>query len=110
MSKAVYLPFADGQWHLTMGLKPLQLSDWIEIDEHFAHQLTLKTQLLSQRYSDVFASISGSEEGQQEVLDLLLAHLLQYFPQYYQRQGDSEAQPDARGIACLIKLLDKFGS
>lgn len=88
MSKAVYLPFADGQWHLTMGLKPLQLSDWIEIDESFANQLTLKTQLLSQRYSDVFACISGSENGQREVLDLLLAHLLQYFPRYYQRQGD----------------------
>lgn len=88
MSKAVYLPFTNGEWRLAMGLKPLQLSDWIEIDEDFAEQLDLKTQLLSQRYSDVFATISGSENGQQEVLDLLLAHLTQYFPLYYQRQGD----------------------
>lgn len=88
MSKPIYLPFADGQWRLAMGLKPLQLHDWIEIDADFADQLTLKTQLLAQRYSDVFASIPGSEAGQREVMDLLVEHLLRHFPQYYQRQGD----------------------
>lgn len=59
MSKPIYLPFADGQWRLAMGLKPLQLQDWIEIDADFADQLTLKTQLLAQRYSDVFANASA---------------------------------------------------
>lgn len=70
-----------------MGLKPLQLPDWIEIDAAFAEQLRLKQTLLSQRYDDVFVHLPGSEAAQQEVLQLLIAHLLHYFPQHYQQQG-----------------------
>lgn len=86
--KPIYLPFGDAQWRLKMGLKPLRLEDWIEIDEELIVYLTSKTELLQQCYSQVFASLPGSVIAQQEVLDLLLAHLLEHFPHYYQRQGD----------------------
>ncbi|NEQ23419.1 MAG: DUF3445 domain-containing protein, partial [Microcoleus sp. SIO2G3] len=42
MSLPTYLPFADGQWRLSMGLKSLNLQEWIEIDEHFTKELALK--------------------------------------------------------------------
>lgn len=71
-----------------MGLKPLQLPDWIEIDAAFAEQLRLKQALLSQRYDDVFVQSPGSEAAQQEVLQLLIEHLLHYFPQHYQQHGN----------------------
>lgn len=70
-----------------MGLKPLQLQDWIEIDAAFAEQLSRKQALLTQRYNDVFVQLPHSEAAQQEVLQLLIAHLLHYFPQHYQQQG-----------------------
>jgi hypothetical protein len=82
-----YLPFADGQWRMNLGLKALNLPEWIDIDQHFVEELALKDQLLKNQYSDVFASIPSSQASQQEVLDLLLSHLLDYFPQYYQQQG-----------------------
>lgn len=88
MHQPIYLPFADGQWHLAMGLKPLQIQDWIEIDTDFANQLCLKNDLLTRRYAEVFASLPGSITAQQEVLELLLAHLLRYFPDLYQQAGD----------------------
>lgn len=88
MSQPIYLPFMDG-WRMTMGLKPLPLPEWIEIDANFAEQLTLKQHLLKQRYNDVFVSLPGSEAAQQEVLQLLVEHLLHYFPQHYQ---DDSAQ------------------
>lgn len=71
-----------------MGLKPLPLPDWIEIDADFADQLRLKQDLLTQRYGEVFVQRPGSETAQQEVLQLLIEHLLCYFPQYYDRQGE----------------------
>ncbi len=80
MTKPPYLPFADGQWHMNMGLKALNLQHWIEIDEHFADELALKDKLLKNHYSDVFASLPESQPSQQEVLDLLLNHLLEQFP------------------------------
>ncbi|MBD2103255.1 DUF3445 domain-containing protein [Leptolyngbya sp. FACHB-261] len=70
-----------------MSLLPLDLSSWIEIDEHFAAELELKNQLLQQRHSEVFASLADSEFGQREALDLLLQHLLQTFPQHYSCKG-----------------------
>ena len=82
-----YLPFADGQWRLNLGLKGLNLPEWIDIDQHFVKELALKDNLLKNQYSDVFASIPESQSSQQAVLDLLLNHLLDYFPQYYQQQG-----------------------
>jgi hypothetical protein len=42
MSQPKYLPFADGQWRMNLGLKALNLQEWIEIDEHFAEELALK--------------------------------------------------------------------
>jgi hypothetical protein len=87
MSKPTYLPFADRQWRMSMGLKALNAKDWIEIDEHFAEELALKDKLLKKQYSDVFASLPESRPSQKEVLDLLLNHLLQQFPQYYRQQG-----------------------
>lgn len=86
--KPLYLPFMDGQWRMAMGLKPLQLQQWIEIDQDFADELNQKDKLLKEHYSEVFGSLAGSEAGQQEVLELLIEHLLRYFPDYYQQQGD----------------------
>lgn len=88
MKKPKYLPFAHGQWRLAMGLKPLTLDTWIDIDETFVDQLSLKAHLLSHRHSDVFGSLPDSEVGQQEVLELLLKHLPTYFPEHYQWQGE----------------------
>lgn len=85
MNNPVYLPFMDG-WRLAMGLKPLRLQDWIEIDAAFAEELQLKQELLERRYVQVFAELPDSQIAQQEVLQLLVEHLLQYFPQYYQQQ------------------------
>ncbi|MES1022462.1 DUF3445 domain-containing protein [Gloeocapsa sp. BRSZ] len=86
--KPLYLPFADGQWRMAMGLKPLQLQQWIEIDEDFTEELNYKDQLLKEQYSDVCGCLPESQAGQQEVLELILEHLLQYFPNYYQQQGN----------------------
>lgn len=87
MSRPQYLPFMDG-WRFAMGLKPLPISEWIEIDETFAEQVCLKENLLSQCHAEVFASLPGSETAQQETLDVLVEHLLQQFPQHYQQVGD----------------------
>jgi dimethylamine monooxygenase subunit A len=88
MKKRIYLPFADAQWRLKMGLKPLQLSEWIEIDEEFKMYLDRKAALLQNRHADVFASLPTSQAGQQEVLDELLQFLPQQFPAQFQKKGN----------------------
>lgn len=87
MIQPLYLPFTDGQWRMSMGLKALNSEQWIEIDNHLVEELALKEKLLHNHYGDVFASLPGSELSQQEVLDLLINHLLQHYPQHYRQQG-----------------------
>jgi hypothetical protein len=80
-----YRPFLDGPWRLAMGIKALDLADWIEIDERFAPQLAARKQLLDAQRSDVLAALSESGPGQRELLELLLDHLPERFPEHYRR-------------------------
>lgn len=88
MNRPLYLPFPEGPWQMRMGLKPLALQDWIEIDDQFICYLQRKQELLQTYPSEVVASLPGSEMAQTEVLELLLDHLLTCFPSHYQRQGN----------------------
>ncbi|WAL60792.1 heme-dependent oxidative N-demethylase family protein [Thermocoleostomius sinensis] len=88
MQKRIYLPFATAPWRLKMGLKPLELCDWIEIDQEFKEYLDRKTTLLQHHYADVVASLPQSHAGQHAVLEELLNYLPQQFPTHFQRQGN----------------------
>jgi hypothetical protein len=80
-----YRPFLDGPWRLAMGLKALDLDDWLEIDERFAADLARRRELLERRHGEVFAALPESLPGQSEVLALLLEHLPARFPDHYRR-------------------------
>jgi dimethylamine monooxygenase subunit A len=82
-----YRPFLDGPWRLAMGIKALDLAEWIEIDERFTPQLTQRRALLEERRGEVLDALPESAAGQRELLDLLLEHLPERFPEHYQRQG-----------------------
>lgn len=82
-------PFRQSGWKLAIGLQPLDLQDWIEVDDHFVEHLHLKHHLLQTRHSDLYAGLPESLAGQQAVLDLLVDHLLTLFPQIYARRGDT---------------------
>jgi hypothetical protein len=51
-----------------MGLRPLDLAAWLEIDEHYEEELALKTQLLEEKYDVV---VSTEPEGDEASLELL---------------------------------------
>lgn len=74
---------------MAMGLQPLAIADWIEIDQQFSHQLQRKAALFREHQADVFVSLPSSTAAQQEVLTLLVQHLLHYFPTHYQQQGST---------------------
>lgn len=86
MSSAISFPLKPGWW-LTLGLKPLNLSEWIEIDANFVQQMEWKRQLLSDHHDQVVASLPESIAAQQEVLDELIMHVLKFYPQWYQQQA-----------------------
>jgi len=58
---------------LSMGVRTLQLEDWLIRDERFEPEMALKAHLLSTRHDEVFAARTGAGEASGEVLTLVQA-------------------------------------
>ena len=55
------------------GIQPLDMADWLVVDEAFAAQMALRDRLLAERRADVFGASDNAPA--QELLNLVLAHL-----------------------------------
>jgi hypothetical protein len=79
LSRSRYLPFGDGEpYRMSMGLQPLAVAQWLEIDEEFAAQLATKRALLDARHGDVFQALPEAKCASEETLRLVLEHLRQH--------------------------------
>lgn len=99
MSHPMHTPYDGSSPLFEIGLKRLDLNDWIEPDAHLAAYLDQKDRLAAVHPEEVFAAERGSEAAQAEVLALLVDHLPKRFPQIYRHSGDTiEIIPAGRRI------------
>ena len=92
-------PYDGSARPFTIGLKPLDPADWIEVDDRLDAYLAEKDRLLADAPADVFGAEPGTEAAQQEVLDLLVHHLPVRFPGTYRRSGAAMAvAPSGRTV------------
>ena len=84
-----HTPFDGSTKPFTIGLKPLDLHDWIEIDATFDDQLAEKQRLYATLPDKVFVAEPDTYEAQREVLDLLVEHLPKRFPDRYSADESS---------------------
>jgi hypothetical protein len=83
-----------------IGLKRLDMADWIEVDERLASYLDEKDRLAAAHPDDTFRAEAETEAAQAEVLALLVAHLPARFPGVYRREGQlMEIVPAGRHVA-----------
>ena len=68
----------------TIGLKPLDLDDWIEIDHTFDAQLREKRRIYASASRQGLRRRRRHRDAQREVLDLLLEHLPKRFPERFE--------------------------
>ena len=85
----VHTPYDGSARPFQIGLKPLALADWIDVDRHLPAYLDEKDRLVALDLDRVFAAERGTDAAQREVMMLLVEHLPQRFPQIYRRNGDS---------------------
>jgi hypothetical protein len=100
-----YRPFLDGPWRLAMGIKALDLEEWIEIDDRFAAQLADRRRLLDHERDAVLGELPESRPGQRELLALLLDHLPERFPEHY-RRVDRHIENRATGERFALAATD----
>lgn len=84
----IHTPYDGSSKLFQIGLKQLDLRNWIEIDETFDFQLAEKRRIYAEHGGDVFVAEEGTEDAQAEVLALLTEHLPARFPERYRRDGE----------------------
>ena len=82
-----HTPFDGSSKPFTIGLKPLDLHDWIEVDDQLGAYLDEKDRVAQRAPDQVFAAEPESWDAQREVADLLAAHLPARFPNIYLPNG-----------------------
>lgn len=92
-----YVPVEDRAWRLTMGLRPLDVSRWLEVDRLRASQLAEKRRLLAEVHDRVVASLPGSGPAGTELLAAVLDALERHHPGTVIRQPDATIKDCATG-------------
>jgi hypothetical protein len=83
-----HTPYDGSSKLFQIGLKQLDLRNWIEIDETFNFQLVEKRRIYAEYPDKVFVAEPDTEDAQAEVLALLTEYLPARFPERYRKEGD----------------------
>jgi len=97
-----YTPYDGSSKLFAIGLKPLQLDHWIEVDEFLLPHLAEKQRLYAEIPDKIFVEEDGTRDAQREVLDLLVAHLAAGHPGTHRGSG-----PDTEVIG-LADAVDRL--
>ncbi|MBZ9977680.1 heme-dependent oxidative N-demethylase family protein [Mesorhizobium sp. BR-1-1-10] len=84
-SLPAHTPYDGSSKLFTIGLKPLDPANWIEVDGHLLPCLAKKRRLYAEIPERVFVEQDGTRDAQQEVLELLGAYLPERFPDTHRR-------------------------
>jgi hypothetical protein len=84
-----HTPYDGSSQPFTIGLKPLDPHEWIEIDGDLENYLAEKDRLYGTLPEKVFVEEADTGEAQREILDALVAYLPERFPETYRRIGDA---------------------
>lgn len=89
MAELLHTPYDGSSAPFTLGLRTLDVAQWIEPDGRLAAELAEKAELLSARRAEVWQEEIATRPAQAEALALLADHLLRTFPALYAREGDA---------------------
>ena len=75
MSVAKYFPFNGDRGRLRLGLRPIEISDWIHYEDDFPLRIREKKRLYATKRKRVLDALIESLGAQQELLNILIAYL-----------------------------------
>lgn len=84
---SMHTPYDGSSKPFTIGIKPLDSGDFIEVDAGLLDYLNEKNRLAAEVRDQVIVSEEGSELAQQEVLELVSSHACNSYPQTFRRFG-----------------------
>jgi hypothetical protein len=85
-----YVPLDARGWRLAMGLRPLDLRNWLELDEHYERDLAEKSGLLDRCFDVVVATEPEGDAGSRELLREVQDFLRRVHPEVATRVDENE--------------------
>ena len=83
-----YQPYQGGPFRWRLGLRPLEIADWIQIGPDYLDEIDAKRDLLARFPSTVLCHLDDVEPEAREVLDDLVAHLCDRWPHLFTSDGE----------------------
>jgi dimethylamine monooxygenase subunit A len=78
-----YQPYLAGPFRWRLGLRPLDVEDWIQIGPDYDQEMARKRDVLERAHPTVVAVLPDIEPEAQEVLGHLVHHLCRRWPQWF---------------------------
>jgi hypothetical protein len=107
-----HTPYDGSSKLFTIGLKPLDLAGWIEVDRHYAAHIAEKQRLYATIPDLVFVEEDGTRDAQREVLDLIVAHLTRNAGRLFPASGQQAAfranLAEAQGAAAPLRAASQL--
>jgi hypothetical protein len=97
MTPPVHTPYDGSSKPFSIGLKPLNLAEWIEVGDDLDMYLAEKRRLYATAPDKVFVEEPDTREAQREVLDLIEAHLARYHSDLLERLQISAGSTEVNG-------------
>lgn len=114
-ARPAHTPYDGSSKPFSIGLRPLDLARWIEVDDELAPMLAEKARLDALDRDAIFVEEPGTRDAQREVLDLLAAYLLDEHGDVYRRtpagiavRGVEESVPVAAGGAAPLLAASRL--
>lgn len=109
-----YRPYVGGPFRWRLGLRPLELADWIEIRADHEAQMAAKASVLANHHDTAVVVADDVVPDADEVLETLVTHLREHFPERYaDLEPDASLHPlDAAGRLVqedLVLLVERDG-
>ncbi|HIC27525.1 MAG TPA: DUF3445 domain-containing protein [Gammaproteobacteria bacterium] len=82
MRLPVHTPYKHGEGGVKVGLEPIAVSNWLEVDDLFESEIVQKKALYESHHDEVYQEAPESTESQSELLIILKSHLEQYHPDH----------------------------
>ena len=83
-----HTPYDGSSKPFTIGLRPLELGDWLDVDAMLEQHLAEKDRLYAEIPERILVEEADTRDAQAEVLEMLREHLLAVHPQTHRRIGD----------------------
>lgn len=98
-----YRPYRDGPFRWRLGVRPLELDQWFELDgDDVELQLSEKRRILDEHHSTAVAVMDGIDAEAEEVYAAVVDHLQHRAPQHLERHRDERGDRHALEAAARL--------